>query len=161
MTNLTIPQDVWDHEVTEAVSPPISWLWHGFVAQGNLTLLTSQWKAGKTTLLSLLLARRKQGGQLAGLAVNPGKSVVVSEEPLSLWADRARRYGFGGQVCFLSQPFRAAFRSPRNGKRCSTAFSHSSRSTASTWRCSTPSPRFCVARIRLIVSWRRSCRCVD
>ena len=27
--------------------------------------MTSQWKAGKTTLLSLLLSRRKDGGQLA------------------------------------------------------------------------------------------------
>jgi hypothetical protein len=80
-------------------------LWHGFVAPGNLTLLTSQWKAGKTTLLSLLLSRRKEGGTLAGLAVKPGKSVVVSEESMSLWADRARLYNFGGKVCFIPQPF--------------------------------------------------------
>ncbi len=107
MTNAAIPQEVWDHQVTAMAPQPVDWLWHGFVAPGNLTLLTSQWKAGKTTLLSLLLSRRKQGGQLAGLAVKPGKTVVVSEEPLSLWAERARRHDFGGQVCFLSQPFRA------------------------------------------------------
>src|SRR4029077_17366089 len=95
-----------DHQVTANAPQTVDWLWDGFVAGGNLTLLTSQWKAGKTTLLSLLLSRRKQGGQLAGLAVKPGKSVVVSEEPLSLWADRARRFDFGGQVCFISQPFR-------------------------------------------------------
>jgi hypothetical protein len=106
MTNVTIPQEVWDHEVTASAPQPIDWLWHGFVAGGNLTLLTSQWKAGKTTLLSLLLSRRKNGGRLAGLAIKPGKSVVVSEEPLGLWADRARRLDFGGQVCFISQPFR-------------------------------------------------------
>jgi hypothetical protein len=106
MTNAAIPQEVWDHEVTAIASQPIAWLWHGFVAQGSLTLLTSQWKAGKTTLLALLLSRRKQGGQLAGLAVAPGKSVVVSEEPLELWADRARRLDFGGQVCFICRPFR-------------------------------------------------------
>ena len=84
MTNVTIPQEVWDHQVTASAPQPIDWLWHGFVAGGNLTLLTSQWKAGKTTLLSLLLSRRKNGGQLAGLAIKPGKSVVVSEEPLAL-----------------------------------------------------------------------------
>jgi hypothetical protein len=106
MTNVTLPQEVWDHQVTASAPQPADWLWHGFVAGGNLTLLTSQWKAGKTTLLSLLLSRRKQGGQLAGLAVKPGKSVVVSEEPLALWADRARRLDLGGQVCFISQPFR-------------------------------------------------------
>ncbi len=106
MTQVTIPQEVWDHEVTAAAPQPVDWLWQGFVARGNLTLLTSQWKAGKTTLLSLLLSRRKEGGPLAGLAVKPGKSVVVSEEPLALWADRARLHDFGGQVCFICQPFR-------------------------------------------------------
>jgi hypothetical protein len=106
MPNATIPQEVWDHEVTAMTPQPLDWLWYGFVAPGNLTLLTSQWKAGKTTLLSLLLSRRKHGGQLAGLAVKPGKSVVVSEEPLLLWADRARRLDFGGQVCFVCRPFR-------------------------------------------------------
>jgi len=105
MTNSAIPQEVWDHQVTAMAPQPLDWLWHGFVAPGNLTLLTSQWKAGKTTLLSLLLSRRKGGGQLAGLAIKPGKSVVVSEEPLSLWADRARCLDFGGQVCFISRPF--------------------------------------------------------
>jgi hypothetical protein len=39
------------------------------------------------------------------LQVRPGKTVVVSEEPLSLWADRARRLDFGGKVCFLPRPF--------------------------------------------------------
>jgi hypothetical protein len=63
------------------------------------------WKLGKTTLLSLLLSRRKQGGTLAGLAVKPGKTVIVSEEARSLWADRVRRGDFGGQVCFFPQPF--------------------------------------------------------
>jgi hypothetical protein len=28
------------------------WLWHGYLAPGALTLLTSQWKSGKTTLIS-------------------------------------------------------------------------------------------------------------
>jgi hypothetical protein len=109
MSTHDIPQEVWDHEVAATAPQPVGWLWHGFVAPGNLTLLTSQWKAGKTTLLSLLLSRRKQGGQaaqLAGLAVKAGKSVVVSEEPLALWAERARRLDFGGQVCFISRPFR-------------------------------------------------------
>jgi hypothetical protein len=87
--------------------PAADWLWHGFVARGNLTLLTSAWKSGKTTLLSLLLSRRKSGGVLAGLAVKPGKTVVITEEPRRLWAERARRYDFGGQVCFFPQPFRS------------------------------------------------------
>src|SRR5262249_25277614 len=34
---------------------PLEWLWHGIIARGNLTLLTSRWKSGKTTLLAGLL----------------------------------------------------------------------------------------------------------
>jgi RecA-family ATPase len=58
----------------------LSWLWHGYLAAGNVTLLTSQWKSGKNTLVAVLLAKLAQGGQLAGLAVRPGKAVVISEE---------------------------------------------------------------------------------
>ena len=50
------------------MEPSADWLWHGFLARANLTLLTGMWKSGKTTLLSLLLSRRKTGGSLAGLA---------------------------------------------------------------------------------------------
>jgi hypothetical protein len=110
MPDMTIPQEVWDQELTSQVPTSLDWLWHGFVSGGQLTLLTSLWKAGKTTLVALLLGRRKAGGTLAGLAVRPGKSVVVSEEPHELWAERARRHDFGGQVCFLCQPFRGVAR---------------------------------------------------
>ena len=68
MTPAHIPQEVWDHELAVSTRPAAEWLWQGFVAPGNPTLLTSPWKAGKTTLLSLLLARRKTGGAPAGLA---------------------------------------------------------------------------------------------
>jgi hypothetical protein len=105
MTTNHLPAAIWDAELTALKEPPADWLWHGILARSNVTLLTSQWKAGKTTLLSLLLARRKQGGTLAGLAVQPGKTLVVTEEAPALWADRARRLDFGGQVCFLSRPF--------------------------------------------------------
>src|SRR5262249_32001299 len=69
------------------------------------TLLTSQWKAGKTTLLSVLLGLRATGGALGDRAVRAGKSLVVTEEPLSLWAQRARKHHFAGSVCFIPQPF--------------------------------------------------------
>src|SRR5205807_153532 len=45
----------------------VRWLWRGYLAAGAVTLLTSQWKTGKTTLTAVLLARLKAGGQLAGL----------------------------------------------------------------------------------------------
>lgn len=99
---------IWGHHIASDPPPPTSWLWHGFLAGGSLTLLTGLWKAGKTTLVSHLLARRKQGGTLAGLEVKPGKTLVVTEESIPAWADRIRKGDYGNQVCFLSRPFLAA-----------------------------------------------------
>jgi len=105
MSSISLPREVWDHQLTANAPSPVDWLWQGFVASGNITLLTSQWKAGKTTLLSLLLSRRKTGGAVAGLAVKPGKTLVISEEHASLWTARAAQLNFGRQACFLHQPF--------------------------------------------------------
>src|SRR5262249_692479 len=66
---------------------PSRWLWHGLLGSGKLTLLTSLWKSGKTTLLAHLLARRRHGGDFLGLAVVPGVSLIVSEEARDLWLE--------------------------------------------------------------------------
>src|SRR5947209_11175184 len=95
----SLPAGVWSHELS-AASENIAWLWQGYLAPGNVTLLTSQWKAGKTTLLSVLLSQLRKGGDVAGLAVTPGKAVVISEEPNGAWARRHRKLGFG-DVCFF------------------------------------------------------------
>src|SRR5262249_350612 len=65
-------------------------------------------KTGKTTLLSHLLARFAQGGQLAGRAVVPGRALVVSEEAASDWDARCRQLALGQNVQFLCRPFRGA-----------------------------------------------------
>ena len=101
----SLPPPLW-YEDLKAVATP-SWLWQGFVAAGNVTLLTSQWKSGKTTLASLLLARLKAGGLLAGLDVRPAKAVVVSEEGPLHWARRGERLDLAGHVCWYCRPFRS------------------------------------------------------
>ena len=68
----------------------VSWLWEGMLAAGNVTLLTSVWKAGKSSLLALLLAGRREGAVLLGRLIEAGASAVVSEEPAELWRRRAR-----------------------------------------------------------------------
>src|SRR6185369_8840889 len=90
----------------EGPPPPIPWLWHGYLAPGSLTLLTSQWKTGKTTLVAALLARLATGGTLAGLPVRSGRAVVVSEESAEHWERRDARLRFGSAVGFLCRPFR-------------------------------------------------------
>jgi hypothetical protein len=91
----------------KAVSPQrLDWLWHGYLAPGNVTLLTSLWKSGKSTLISVLLARLKTGGAIAGRAVRAGRAVVISEEPASLWVERSRTLDLDGHVDWFCQPFR-------------------------------------------------------
>ncbi len=83
-----------------------AWLWHGYLAPGNVTLLTSQWKSGKTTLVAVLLARLKAGGLFAGLPLRPGRAVVVSEESPGHWVGRGQKLDLDGHVWWLCRPFR-------------------------------------------------------
>lgn len=82
-----------------------TWLWHGYLAPGNVTLLTGPWKCGKTTLLAALLGRLGAGGVLAGRPLAPGRAVVVSEESPAHWHERGRRFGFGPHLHWLCRPF--------------------------------------------------------
>jgi len=98
-------QNVRSAELTAAPSPPVEWIWEGNVAERNITLLTSLWKAGKSTLLSMLLARRHSGAALLDRFVQPGGSAVVTEEPAELWRRRSRHLDFGPNVSFYCRPF--------------------------------------------------------
>ncbi len=80
----------------------IPWIWEGVVAEGAVTLLSAPEKVGKTTLLSLLLDRRRAGGELLGRTVYPGKTVLCSEENDTLWALRQPPLDFGPDLLFHS-----------------------------------------------------------
>src|SRR5437763_16671428 len=79
---------------------PVPWLWDGLVAAEAVTLLAAPEKTGKTTLLSLLLDRRREGGQLLGRTVRPGRTILCSEENPSLWTWRQPPLDFGSQLEF-------------------------------------------------------------
>ena len=83
-----------------------TWLWQGYLAPGEVTLLTSQWKSGKSTLVSVLLAKMKTGGQLAGLPVAAGKAVIVTEESPAKWFERSESLAFGDHLSWFCRPFR-------------------------------------------------------
>src|SRR5438132_2791963 len=78
--------------------PCVPWVWEGLVALEAVTLLSAPEKTGKTTLLSLLLDRRRQGGQLLGRAVTPGRTILCSEENSVLWALRQPPLDFGPEL---------------------------------------------------------------
>jgi hypothetical protein len=81
-------------------SQDIPWIWHGVIAVGAITLMSAPEKTGKTTLLSLLLDRRRAGGQLLGRAVWPGMTLVCTEESERLWSLRQPPLDFGPGVTF-------------------------------------------------------------
>jgi hypothetical protein len=99
------PDGFWSVDLRVGARREINWLWQGYLAAGSITLWTSRWKAGKTTLLSVLLSRRVAGGQLAGRAVAPGRTALVSEESRELWELRRERLDFGNHTWFLCRPF--------------------------------------------------------
>lgn len=87
------------------LAAPVPWLWDGYVARHQITLLTGQWKSGKTTLLAALLARMGTGGTLAGRMVRAGAAVVVTEECANLWLPRLAKHCVGDWASFAFNPF--------------------------------------------------------
>jgi AAA domain len=81
------------------------WLWNGYLARGNITLLTSRWKAGKTTLLTGLLGRFAADSTFLDRPLRAAKAVVVSEESRRMWASRIATLPIGPHVRLLSRPF--------------------------------------------------------
>src|SRR5215207_3339741 len=97
-----LPMDQLDRARTK---PAVDWLWHGYLARGNLTLLTSLWKAGKTTLVTGLLQRLGTGGPFLGQACEPARAWVVSEESEDHWAERSRTMPIGPHTELMARPF--------------------------------------------------------
>ena len=103
-------------EIRARTPPATDWLWHGYLAGGSVTLLTSQWKTGKTTLLSVLLARMAAGGELAGRAVRAAHAAVVSEEDEGHWAARHARLGDSARTWGSCAGRSAGGRRPTGGR---------------------------------------------
>jgi hypothetical protein len=87
-------------EVAARKNEPVHWIWEGFIPWPGTTLLTGPSTVGKTTLLAMLLDRRRQGGTLLGKTVQAGSTLVLSEENIYLWAWRQKKLDFGANVCF-------------------------------------------------------------
>ena len=76
----------------------VEWLWNGFLMPGDIALLTSQWKTGKTTLLSGLLRHLADGKPFLGRATRPARAFVVSEESHAQGGERLRLTPIGPHV---------------------------------------------------------------
>jgi hypothetical protein len=86
-------------------TPDEEWIWDGFLARGNITLLTSLWKSGKTTLLAGLLRQLGTAGELLGRPCISARAVIVSEESRTHWRTRQRVMPMGPHARLLARPF--------------------------------------------------------
>lgn len=89
--------------------PPAAadWVWDGLIARGDVVLLTSFWKAGKTTLLAGLLDALDAGRPFLDRPTVPAHAVVVTEEAPAHWAARRRAIPGGERARLVSRPFPA------------------------------------------------------
>ncbi len=95
------------HELgQDTASTGTEWLWNGYLARRNITLFTSMWKSGKTTMLAGLLHHLANDGTFLGRACQASKVLVVSEEADEHWIERQRSIPLGTHVQLLSRPFR-------------------------------------------------------
>lgn len=88
-----------------AADTAVSWVLHGYLSPGAITLLVGLWKAGKTTLLVHLLRALAVGeSSFAGLSLTATRVLVVSEEPPMIWRLRRERFDLSG-ISIVSRPF--------------------------------------------------------
>lgn len=99
------PEPVPMDQLDGPTGPAVEWIWHGYLARGNLTLLTSVWKAGKTTLMTGLLRALAAGDMFLGLPCAAGRVTVISEESREHWAARVRQCPIGPHAQLLARPF--------------------------------------------------------
>jgi len=81
------------------------WIWNGYIARNNLTILKSLWKAGKTALIAGLLQRLADGGTFLGQACWAAKALVISEESTVNWAPRLALMPIGPHARLMTRPF--------------------------------------------------------
>jgi hypothetical protein len=105
MTPLTFDPRPMDQLDAAPRGAAADWLCHGLLARGDVTLLTSQWKAGKTTLLAGLLRALADGSPFLGRPCATAAALVVSEESPAHWAARQRAIPTGPHARLLSRPF--------------------------------------------------------
>lgn len=76
-------------------TPTTGWLWHGYLAQKAVTLLSAKPKAGKSTLVFDLLRCMGDGQPCCGRSTRRARVLYVSEESASPLREKADKLGLG------------------------------------------------------------------
>ncbi len=85
---------------------PQQWVLEGMLGRGIVTMMTSLWKAGKTTFVGNVVRAMHSGQtEFIGLPLRSVPTLIITEEILSLWADRLQELPRNVPVYFASRPF--------------------------------------------------------
>jgi hypothetical protein len=97
-------------EVAKASGEQVPFLWRGYVAEGNVTVLGAREKAGKSTLAYALVRALLDGDPFLGQATAKTGVVLLSEEADATVADKLRRFDLVGEEGRFSIVTRSAVR---------------------------------------------------
>jgi hypothetical protein len=85
--------DIVGHDFNNLPDEKVDWLWQGYLAAGNMTVLAAAPKAGKSTLLFDLLQCTRAREPFLGLETRPAKVLLFTEEAVPLLAHRRSQLG--------------------------------------------------------------------
>src|SRR3990167_8970763 len=98
-------QLVWLSDLTTE-QYQVNWLWEGYIAFGEITLLSAFAKMGKTTLYTHLLKAIENNQQFLNLDTEPVKTLIVTEESKTTWQSRKENLELEAtKTGLISRPF--------------------------------------------------------
>ena len=80
------------------------WVWDGYVAPGRMTVIHSEPKVGKTTLLTNLYQALETGADYCGRDTLPTRVFVATEEPPDNWIERQDNYDLSDHLSICTNP---------------------------------------------------------
>jgi len=86
-------------------SERIEWLIPDYLPRGGLVQLAGAPKCGKSTLARYLVQAGCKGGSILGRSVQPFRTLIITEESLSIWRRYAQELRLGSEVEICSRPF--------------------------------------------------------
>jgi len=79
-----------------ALPPEPDWLWDGYLARGQVTMVAGHAFVGKSLLVASLLKAIEQGSPFIGRATSQATGLLISEEDESVMRARADKFGLLG-----------------------------------------------------------------
>lgn len=80
-------------DVIANAPPEPEWVWEGYIAPGEISLIAGRPKVGKSTLVFGLIAAILHGRRFVGRATRGRGVLLLTEEGAGTFAEKARRFG--------------------------------------------------------------------